>query len=508
MVLAQASAVATGQSPEFAMQSCILARRLGLIAGASTEELDETYFHALLRFIGCNADTRIMAGLLGDEIAFRKEFAKIDQAKPSEVLPLVFKAVLSATADQAGPSRLGAILRGLAASRSTSEAVLMAHCEVAAQLGSKLGLSNNVCRNLTHLYVRWDGKGLPSGLHGTEISLPVRLVVLAQDALVLHDAYGTAEAMRLITERRGKAYDPKLVDLFVGSADRLLRNLAQVTWQDIVTIAPTSDELSNVEADNAVLTIADFTDLKSPFAPGHSRQLATLVTAAAIKMRRAPEAIRDLEWAALLHDLGNASIPYPILGKASAFTQVEWEQVRLHTYHGERMLARVPAFARAARLVGQHHERLDGRGYHGGLRAATLDTDARLLAAAEAHQNKIESRPHRKKLMPEAAAQSLQHDAEQGLLDRAAVSAVVAASGQSAAATKTHDRDELTARERQVLECVAHALTMKEIGRQLDLSPKTVDNHLQSIYVKLGVKTRAGAALVAVDRGYLASVTP
>lgn len=499
--------MATGQSPEFAMQSCVLARRLGLIAGATTRELDETYFHALLRFIGCNADTRIMAGLLGDEIAFRKEFAKINSAKPSEVLPLVFKAVLSATSDQAGPTRLGAILRGLAASRVTSEAVLTAHCEVAAQLGSKLGLSDNVCLNLTHLYVRWDGKGLPSGLHGTEISLPVRLVVLAQDVLILRDAYGDAEALRLITERRGKAYDPKLVDLFIASSDRLLLNLTQVTWQDIVAFAPVNDELSDAEADSAVFTIADFTDLKSPFAPGHSRQLAALITAAAVKMRRPPDAVHELQWAALLHDLGNAAIPYPILGKAGTFTVAEWEQVRLHTYHGERMLARVPAFARAARLVSQHHERLDGRGYHSGLRAATLDTDARLLAAAEAYQNRIENRPHRKKLAADAAAQSLWRDAEQGQLDRAAVSALVAASGQHQAAPKNYDRDELTARERQVLECVAQALTMKEIARELGMSPKTVDNHLQSIYAKLGVKTRAGAALVAAQRGYLASAT-
>ena len=507
LVLAQASAMATGQSPEFTLQSCVLARRLGQMAGATQVELEATFFHALLRFIGCNADTRIMAGLLGDEIAFRKSFAKIDATKPGDVLPLVFKAVMAASADQSGLSRFAAVISGFAASRSTSESVLQAHCEVAAQLGSRLGLSEEVCRNLTHLYVRWDGKGLPAGIRGNQISLPVQLVVLAQDVLVLRDAYGDVEAMRLITERRGKAYDPALVYVFISSGQRLLRDLARVTWQDIVAMAPAHDELSESEAENAVLAVADFADLKLPFAPGHSRQLAALVTSAAVKLRRTPEAVKDLRWAALLHDLGNAAVPYPILGKSGPYTQADWELVRLHPYHGERITARVPAFARAARLIGQHHERLNGNGYHSGLRAATLDIDARLLAAAEAYQNHIENRPHRKKFEPQAAAQSLLRDVDLGLLDRACVSAVLAAAGQHQASLKSIDRDDLTAREQQVLGCVAQALTMKEMASQLGMSPKTVDNHLQSIYAKLGVKTRAGAALVAVERGFLSAIT-
>ena len=59
-------------------------------------------------------------------------------------------------------------------------------------------------------------------------------------------------------------------------------------------------------------------------------------------------------------------------GKAAGLSAAEWEQVRLHPYYGERVLARPGALARLGAIVGQHHERLDGSGYHRGAPASGL----------------------------------------------------------------------------------------------------------------------------------------
>jgi HD-GYP domain-containing protein (c-di-GMP phosphodiesterase class II) len=164
------------------------------------------------------------------------------------------------------------------------------------------------------------------------------------------------------------------------------------------------------------------------------------------------------------------------------------------------VLAASPTLAKLAQLAGQHHERLDGSGYHHAARGAALSVEARILAAAEAFQNKIEARPHRAAHSPQAAAELLQKEVRDGRLDAGAVQAVI-----RAARVKSNrppgQFNELTTREIEILRALAQGLSMKDVGRALGISPKTVDNHIQNIYPKIGVRTRGGAVLYAVENG-------
>ena len=72
MALAYATDLATGQSRDFALRSCVLAMRLAEVAGLDIRERRNVYHQALLRYIGCNADTHLMASAFGDEIALRR----------------------------------------------------------------------------------------------------------------------------------------------------------------------------------------------------------------------------------------------------------------------------------------------------------------------------------------------------------------------------------------------------------------------------------------------------
>jgi len=113
-----------------------------------------------------------------------------------------------------------------------------------------------------------------------------------------------------------------------------------------------------------------------------------------------------------------------------------------------------------------------------------------------------EARSYRPALSPDEAATQLRREVERGRLSREAVDAVLAAAGHVVARAPTN-RFELSARELEVLQHLARGLTNKEIAVALDISPKTAGHHVQHIFEKLGVSTRAAATLAAVENGLL-----
>ena len=89
---------------------------------------------------------------------------------------------------------------------------------------------------------------------------------------------------------------------------------------------------------------------------------------------------------------------------------VDWESMRLHPYHAERILANVPAFAHVTPLVAAHHERPDGQGYPRGLRGEQLPLGARLLAVADAFDELTHTCPEGAALDPGAALEAMRHE--------------------------------------------------------------------------------------------------
>src|SRR5262249_45658636 len=134
----------------------------------------------------------------------------------------------------------------------------------------------------------------------------------------------------------------------------------------------------------------------------------------------------------LVHDAGRVAVSAGIWNKPGPLTPDEVEQVRLHPYFTERVLARPPALQEIGRLGALHHERLDGSGYPRGAQARDLSTSARILAAADAYRRLTETRPHRSASSPDAAAERLEDEARAGRLDADAVAAVRTAAGHEA----------------------------------------------------------------------------
>lgn len=503
VALSRATELAMGQPVDFALRSCVLGVDLARALGMDAEDVREVFYLALMRYVGCNAETYALAALFGDEIALRRALAPIDLASPAELVPVLLRLIAQANADAPMPQRLWRVVSALAQSRAVSTDVLTGHCEVAERFGTRLGFKPRIVRNLGQLYARWDGKGIPQGLKGEAISPAVRIVALVQDALTLDEAYGRDRCLKTLLKRRSNAYDPRVVDRFIADAEALMRTVdARASWQSVLALEPEPfGRLDAADIDEMLLALADFIDIKSPFTSGHSRAVAELAAEAARRSNLPESDAVALRRAGLVHDLGQAGVATAILVKPGALSEAEWEKVRLHPYHAERILDGLPLFAPLARLVGSHHERCDGSGYHRGLRGDAVPLAARILAAAEAYQSMIERRPYRAAMPPVAAAQALQLAVRAGKFDANAARSVLEAAGHPVTRTRFSQVAGLTPREIEVLRLLAGGQSIKEIARSLGVAPKTAGNHLQNLYAKIGVKTRGGATLFALEHG-------
>jgi DNA-binding CsgD family transcriptional regulator len=170
-----------------------------------------------------------------------------------------------------------------------------------------------------------------------------------------------------------------------------------------------------------------------------------------------------------------------------------------HAYYTDRILARSPALGEAAAIAGAAHERLGGAGYPRRLSGSGIDPLARILAAADVFHALTEERPHRAAFEPAAAARALADEASAGRLDATAVRRVLDPAGAPRPPIVRQWPAGLTDREIDVLRQLVRGHTNKEIAAALRLSARTVQHHSIRIYAKIGVESRAGAALFAME---------
>jgi HD-GYP domain-containing protein (c-di-GMP phosphodiesterase class II) len=503
--LSLATDLGVGQPMEYALCSCVLAVRLGETLGFSESDLRVAYYQALLRYIGCNAETYLMAAIVGDELAFRLDFAPLYYGHSSEAFGLMIRYIRQAN-EGASPLHLAQMVtQGVSAWPQLKES-LFGHCQIASRFAARLGLEEPIERALIQSFERWDGRGIPGAFKGEHIAPAVRLVALAQDVINFHRLGGVEAAVAMAQERKGAAHNPKMVEGFCQQAAHLLTGLEEEpTWEVVLALEPGARIcLSETQFDSACLALADFADLKSPYTLGHSRGVAELAAEAARRCGLPEADVVAIRRAGLLHDIGRVGVSAGIWGKSGPLSEREWERVRMHPYYTERVLARPPALARLGALASLHHERLDGSGYHRGVPASMLSPAARILAAADVYHAMLEPRPHRPARTPEAAADELRREVRAGRLDSEAASGVLAAAGHRVRSTRRALVAGLSEREVEVLRLLASGHTKRQIAQLLVISQKTVDQHTQHIYNKIAVSTRAAATLFAMEHDLLA----
>jgi HD-GYP domain-containing protein (c-di-GMP phosphodiesterase class II) len=439
---------------------------------------------------------------MGDEVAMRGALYGVDWGSPLDVLSTIAGFV---GRGEAPLERVVSIARALSKMpRLTSAAV--AHCEVGDQLAHRVGFGEEFRRALAHTFERWDGTGWPHALVGERIAPAMRLAQLGEDVEIGHRFGGTDGARALVKKRAGKGLDPRLVEAFTMHATGVCAALSTPsTWSAFLSAEPGAPRVADAaQIDDVLGAMGDFVDLKSRFTRGHSRGVASLASAAAERAGLDAGATRTLARAALVHDVGCVAITAAVWDKPGPLSDAEWERVRAHSYVGERIVSRATSLAAVADVATLAHERLDGHGYHRRLSGVGCTTLGRLLAAADVFHALTEARAHRPAKTIDEASAVLSSLAREGRLCPDAVSAVLAGPGH-ASARKVVRPSRLTDREVDVLRLVARGLTNKEIAARLGISAKTAGNHLQHVFEKIGVTTRAGATMFAMSAGLLVS---
>ena len=377
-------------------------------------------------------------------------------------------------------------------------------CEVASATARRVGLGAGVQRALREAVEWWNGDGPPRGLRGDEIALPARIARAAADAARFDDLGGSEAAVGALRRRSGGILDPSLVEAFAANADRLLEETRAGDPRERMLEAEPEPvvEIDVAELTAVAAAFGDLADMKMPWTHGHSAGVARLAEApprVCVSTRRPSSGSRC-----------------PRGFRISAGLRSRMRSGRSLAAHAGRM----GAGPDAPLPLGAHPRHIERAGADGPQSPACITSDstvrvttavaarassphaARIVAASDAYQAMTEERPHRTALSAEQAGEELQRDVRAGRLDGDAVSAVLEAAGGRRGRRRDNLRPGgLSEREIEVLRLVAAGCSNPEIATRLVISRRTAEHHVQHIYAKVGVSSRAGLALFAHEHG-------
>ncbi len=511
--LSLAADLSVGLPAEHAVRSCYIGMHIADRLGISAEQRATLFYAELLMDAGCTAwSSQFAQAIMGDEIPARRDFFYfIDAGKPLDVLGWLQQYLASGAPAHVRARRL--LDFALHGKEQVREA-LRNTAEVAGCFALRLGMAKAVQATLWSVFEQWDGSG-PNGTSGEQVLVTSRIVYATNLLEAFHSAGGRAAAIELAEGRRGKSFDPVVVDAFLSLAQEAAfwddLELDSV-WATVLLMEPQTPYrfLPQDKLEDVGLAFADFADLKSFYTVGHSRRVGDCAEAIARRMSLPEDEVANVRLAALMHDVGIAAVPSFVLHKPrERLTPVEWEALRLHPYHGERILSRVPVLAPVVPLVAAHHERVDGHGYYRGLSGSEIPLGARIIAVADRFDDLVNKTPEHAAREPEEALVLMRSEVPSGLFGHA-VDALSESVPADQPATRGRGRvgpDDrpagLTAREVEILRLLTTGQSRREMAARLYLSEHTVRHHLEHIYTKIDVSTRVAATLFAVEHNLL-----
>ena len=497
--LSLATDLGTGQPLEHAMRTAVLAVRLGELAGASAQELVDTYYVALLHSSGCTSDGHEAAQLYGDDIVPRAAFALVDSGNPAEVLAFLARTSASVATRSSAPTMVEeAIKHGLPAARQT----LAMHCEVAQRFAGWLGFSPGTQAALEHVFERWDGLGSRASPAATRSRCRCGSCTSRETSPSSSPPPARRKHARSSSAGRARRTSPGSPSSPHAASTSILAELDETRmWEQALELEPFPQVwIAGERVDTAFAAIAAFTDLKSPWLREHSTGVAELAEAAAWRMAlpadvrhpRPPRRARarprprrrdelDLGEARAASDSESGSACDSTPTSASAPSPSRRRSLRSGSWPAHTTSGSTAPATTAARA---------------GRRSIRRPA---ILAAADCYGAMREARPYRPALDAPAAEAELMREAEEERLDPDAVDAVLNAAGHRVEQRPRELPAGLTERELEVLLVLVRGESNQKIAEDLGISAKTVGHHVQHVYQKAGVRSRAAATLWAFE---------
>jgi len=258
-----------GQPMEHVLRQCLIALRVAERVGLDEHARAVVYYTALLVNVGCHSDAHEQAKWFGDDIALKS--GKYDHELRSLRGAAAGMRLLGAGHPPLHRFRVG--LEFALSGRREVDDMISHHAAIARTLAEQLELPDEVLEAVGAAYEQWDGRGWPGELKGAEVPVASRLAQLAEFVEVANRVGGVEAAKAVARKRAGKQFDPTLANLMCAEADMILSGLdAVATWDAVIEAEPAlAVMLSAEQFDAALLAIANFVDLKSPYTLGHAR---------------------------------------------------------------------------------------------------------------------------------------------------------------------------------------------------------------------------------------------
>jgi putative nucleotidyltransferase with HDIG domain len=425
--LSYALDITEGEPPGHAVRTLAIGMRLAEQVGLDEQLRSALFYALLLKDAGCSSNASRLSSLFAaDDHTAKHAMKRTDWSRSGSLALYTWRAIEPGRSPLAKARRMRAITQEEEVTRD----MIGTRCERGAEIARMLELPEPTAEAIRALDEHWDGGGHPRGLQGEEIPLLGRILCMAQTVEVFVRTMGSRGAYGMALTRRGRWFDPALVDAMLGFRDDAkfwgpledARAVPPVAGWEPRERMLTADE---TQIDNVAEAFGRVIDAKSPFTARHSAGVAAYAVAIAGAMGMDANAQRDLRRAGLLHDIGKLAVSSRILDKPGKLTAEEFTAMKAHPAYSLQILERVACFRPLARMAAAHHERLDGTGYHLGLAAFDLSRPARILAVADVFEALTADRPYRE-AMPIAKALGIVREMAGSALCPAAVAGLEA----------------------------------------------------------------------------------
>ena len=299
------------------------------------------------------------------------------------------------------------------------------HCERGSSVLQESELLKDLSLIVRHHHDRWLGPN-KSGLMKDKIPLLSQIIYLSDrlSVLISNSKYVLEQKSGIINKIKsfsGTFFNPDLVYALsrVSRHDGFWLDLTpgMIEHQLIYFTPAKKSQVTLVQAVDIARIFEIVVDNKSRYTQTHSQGVRKLALRLAKELEFNDDALKKIEIAASLHDLGKLAVVDEILEKPASLTPTEYSMIKKHSYYTYNILRLIDGFDEITKWSALHHERLDSSGYPFSHNRDTLPLGARIIAVADVFTALTEDRPYRRKLPADQAIRLIEQNVKQSILD-------------------------------------------------------------------------------------------